>query len=984
MLSIKYIESSKAATSYFQKDDYYAGKDGSAEAGGAWYGQGAERLGLTGVVEPGQFQELLDGKLPSGEQLGTIREKGGEKEHKHGWDMTFSAPKSASILGLVGDDERLLRAHDESVREAIDWMEGNLAGYRKRGWLSSVDHHNSGNVTAALFQHATSRDKDPQLHTHVVVMNMTHDEDGKWRSLNSKKLYDFKMAMGNIYRAAYAERIQELGYSIERIAPDGRFEISAVPEEVRSDMSRRSNTIREAMAERGLEGDKSAERVALMTRPTKQVSPIGELQLEWRERNAKLGFDSEQAVATALHAGDRRPLGPYKADQAVQNAIDRLKDKEAVFEHSKLLQWSLAAAMGRGGIREVEAAVAKAKTDRNIEQTVLHDARAWTTPEARAVERKVVDTWRDSRGAVTPAMTEKAARAALEAADREAQTSGGKKLNDGQNGGAMAILRQSDRFVGIEGRAGVGKTTMLGRVRPLLEAQGYTVLGMASNANAARNLQEEAKIPSTTLDQRLRLANKALIEITRNTAQAGTVLREHEKQVWVIDEASQVGAKKMARLMYLADRLGARVVMIGDTRQLAAIEAGKPFGLLFKEGMHRTVIDENLRQRKAEHKKAVALASEGKVKEALATLAGSTYEIDTREARLSRIVADWAKLGDARDKTSVLTARNAERIELNERMRDVLRREGQLQGEIPMVALSKVFQERVDKADALTYKAGDIVQFGRGAKALGIAAGGTFSVVAIDKQHNKLTLEQLDGEDKGRKVSWNPRQIAGTANNGVVAYRERVTSLAPGETIQWGKNERTLQLSDGSSLINGRTLSVAAIGEGSLTLRSETGATIRFDPREFRGQHWDHARAKTIYKSQGQTDEHTLVNGEAHQTELFNQKALVVSLSRHRESITLYVDNREGFENNVKKHLGEKTSVQESKDESRFQAMRASLDSMYASYTGPRSRIVAGGGGGARAPDLLPAGSPASQETPTKTPASKDELTRDSLNDLSR
>ena len=935
MLSIKNIESSKVAASYFQKDDYYAGKEGTPEATGVWFGKGAETLGLTGAVDPEAFKAMLDGELPSGEQLGTIREKGGEKEHKPGWDLTFSAPKSVSVMALVGGDERLIQAHDEAVRETLSWLEDNIAGHRKRGWLG-INHEQGDNITAALFQHATSREKDAQLHTHAVVMNANQDENGKWRSLDSKPFYDHKMAAGNIYRAFLAVKAQEAGYDIERTGVDGRWELTAVPHAVIDDQSTRRKSIEAAMAERGLEGPEAAARAALMTRPSKESSNMEVLVGQWNERAENLGFDPQKVIAATKSRGPAA-AAERSLDSAVNNAIDRLKDKEAVFSNAQLLQWSLAGAIGKGTVKDVEAAIGKASNDRDIHATTLAANKAWTTPGARQKEQKVIDTWADSRHAVSAPLGRSAAEKALSNADVSAIAENSKQfaLNDGQRAGAMAILTQTDRFIGIEGRPGVGKTTMLGRVRPVLESQGYTVIGMAGNANAARTLQEDAGIKSYTLAKHLQAANKAVVEADSNPVKRAQILAAGKKQVWIVDESSQLGSRDVSRMMHLADRLGARVVMIGDTRQLAAIDAGQPFGQLFKAGMQRTEIDQNLRQRNQVHKDAVAQASAGDVRAAMKTLSTDTVEIENREQRLQAIVKRWSRMGAERGKTTILTARNAERIVLNEAMRDVLRKEGQLKGEVPMTALTKVYAERMDKIDTLTYKKGDVVQFGRGVKNLDIGRGEYFRVTGIDQANNSLTLTRTAAGRETETVSWNPRAVAATARNGVTLYRERATSLAPGEKIQWGLNSPDLKLSDKTPLVNGQMYTVDKVDRDSLKLVSSSGATVTVKHTALAGQHWDHALATTVYKSQGRTEDHVLVNAEANQTELFNQKAFVVAISRMRDSIKLYTDDTKRFTDNVEKKLGDKTTVADAQNESRMEMLRGKMQEIYDSWRKP-------------------------------------------------
>lgn len=176
--SISALTNSAQAASYYEADDYYA-EGGLAPS--EWYGEGAKELGLDGNVDRDQFRTLLDGNV-DGTQLG--RKNGDEIEHRPGWDITMSAPKSVSIMAEVAGDRRLITAHEKAVKVALDMVESQLSATRIRQ-DGAVNREKTDNLIIASFQHGTSRAQDPQIHTHNVILNATRDDKGNWRSLGS-------------------------------------------------------------------------------------------------------------------------------------------------------------------------------------------------------------------------------------------------------------------------------------------------------------------------------------------------------------------------------------------------------------------------------------------------------------------------------------------------------------------------------------------------------------------------------------------------------------------------------------------------------------------------------------------------------------------------------------------------------------------------------------------------------------------------------
>ena len=228
--SIGAIASASQGVSYYEQDGYYANDDPAHKEASAWNGKGAESLGLSGPVDADQFKEILEGQIPdgSGRRLGR-KAKDGSLNHRPGRDVTFSAPKSVSLAALIGGDRRVVDAHDRAVERTLAWMEKNVLETRLSDPATGGMVRAGGQkMVAATFRHDTSRNLDPQLHTHAVIANMLQGEGGKWRTMANESLYRAQKLIGTVYRNELARGLGKLGYGIEKTHADGRFEIAGV------------------------------------------------------------------------------------------------------------------------------------------------------------------------------------------------------------------------------------------------------------------------------------------------------------------------------------------------------------------------------------------------------------------------------------------------------------------------------------------------------------------------------------------------------------------------------------------------------------------------------------------------------------------------------------------------------------------------------------------------------------------------------------
>ncbi len=470
MMSIKKVESSKRAASYFDKDDYYT-RDSSPSA---WLGTGAAKIDLSGEVSKDKFERILEGWITDEQRLGNNGRRtdpSGAWEHTPGWDMTFSAPKSVSILAEVIGDERIIAAHDEAVAAAIAYTEGKYAVTRaKEG--SRVAYVNTGNLTVAAFRHDVSRELEPQLHTHAVVANATM-HDGKWMSLHSRPLYAGKMDIGLYYRQELALRLAALGYEIERSA-GGMFEIAGVSEHAKAVFSTRSAQIEEYLGGIGLTRETATSEqisaAAIYTRSRKRAFDRDTLTNQWREdltRPEALKLEALEAAAR-----QRAVLEPIQAEakldsarKAVGRAVEILQERRSAFAYDDLVETGSMLAVGTADRAAIVGAVHDMVGTDLLPREVVQPDRitrqdasmpGYNTEKTRSTEDRMLRLLTLNSGNTTQIAKRGVTRDAINFAAKAARANG-HDWNKSQRDATELLLTSRDRFVGVQGYAGGGQ-----------------------------------------------------------------------------------------------------------------------------------------------------------------------------------------------------------------------------------------------------------------------------------------------------------------------------------------------------------------------------------------------------------------------------------------------------------------------------------------------------------------------------------------------
>ena len=881
--SVSALTSSGQAASYYESAGEYYAEGGQSPS--EWQGKGAEELGLSGDVDRDQFRDLLDGKVAD-QQLGTTRD--GKLEHRPGWDVTLSAPKSVSIMAEVAGDRRLIAAHGAAVKTALAHVEGHMAATRVRDG-GAVNRESTGNLVVASFQHGTSRAQDPQLHTHNVILNATKGEDGTWRSLEPRAIYQLQKQIGAIYRQELALKVRELGYEIE-VGKGSMFEIKGVSAEVLSAFSTRSAEIEAALGERGTSRDdaSAAEKqvAALDTRQGKVSADPVALVADWRDTATAAGFGPEARLAMVREAegvaasNDHRTTielqGDSAASRAVAHAADKLGERQSVFSTAALHEEAGRVGLGKVSYTQISEAIAVAtKQGELIDRTHIDRRGAefagFTTRANVETETKMLRIEAEGRGALSPIATPLAAAKAVASASAQAERAGF-GWNADQRTATEQLLTNRNRITALQGYAGTAKTTtVLATLAREAEARGVPVVALAPTASAAMVLGEALGTRSDTVARHLLSPERP---------------NQGQPAAWIVDEASLLSARDTARLFDLAEKQNARVILVGDVKQLGSVEAGAAFAQLQGTGMETAKLGEIVRQTNTPAKETVLASIEGDARKALAALdrgGGRIVENADRAERFAAIAEQFAKLDKAsRARTLVIEPSREGRDALTIDIRAELTKSGALTGPgVTLQSLANKGLTRAEARDPLSYDKGDVVRFTRDYADKGVVRGEAYRVDGIDPAKAAIALKSEDG----REVDWRLRQW-GTGNS--QAFSPQPLELKTGDNIRFTRNDRD------AGRINGARGEVTAIDEQARTaiVRNPRGQTQTLNLDAARDQHIAHAYVDTAFAAQGRTADHVMINADSKATNLVDQKSFYVAISRAKESVAIFTNDR--------------------------------------------------------------------------------------------
>lgn len=875
---------------YYQDavDDYYA-KTMDATC---WQGQGAELLGLEDTVAAERFRELLAGNIDEQIQIGrgSIRS---DSKIRLGIDLTFSAPKSVSLQALVYGDIEIIKAHEKAVARAIEMAETRAQARKKIQGKSMIE--TTGNLVVAKFRHETSRAQDPQLHTHAIVLNMTKRQDGQWRALKNDGIIQSTRFLGAVYNSELAAELQKLGFEL-KFGRDGNFELAHISREQIEAFSHRSQEVEAWLMEKGLDRatatSQQKQQAALLSRQKKIALDRETLHQSWQQQAKALGISFKKIQFQQQNTPSNQFIPAEEAaTQSLHYAIEHLIERQSIIFERELMDIALQHAVGRAKwadldkeitrkiengelIQEaplyrssdemdsatpepltrtqwvehlVETGIPISQAKKEIQTAILQGMLMqtevrYTTPEALKREETILQLEREGRNRLRPILPNEKAHALLQHSD----------LNQGQKRAASLILSTNNQVVGVQGYAGTGKSHMLDKTKQLIEAQGFKVRALAPYGNQVKTLQE-LNVKANTLASFIRGKEKDI----------------DAKTVLVIDEAGVVPTRLMEKVLRLAEKAGSRLVLLGDTAQTKAIEAGRPFDQLQAAGMQTALMDEIQRQKDFELKKAVELAARGHSAQALKHV-HDVYEIKDNQARQNAIAKEYVQLSsEDRSRTIIVTGTNEARREINKQVRIGLKLEG---NGVTYNTLNRRDTTQAERMCAKHYRIGDIIQPERNYPRTGLIRGMLYKVEDCSNG-NRLMVRSIENQ---QTIEFNPM-----THRKLSVYEHDSKELSIGDVVRVTRNDKDLDIA------NGDRFKIAAISPAQISITNDQ-RTVNLDSKK--PLHLDYAYATTVHSSQGLTADRVLIDAHA-QRRTTAKDVFYVALSRARFEARVYTND---------------------------------------------------------------------------------------------
>ena len=881
-------------TDYLSHADYVS-MDGQTI--GIWQGELAKHLGLEGKINLDDLKQLEEGNYPNGERaIPQMKPKtrivnGKEVEDKavKAHDFTFSAPKSISIASLVNGDNRLIEAHEKAVELALREME-TLSGWRAN---NEERFENTEKLAIAKYTHDTSRALDPQLHTHCAVLNMTLSKAGKMRALEADGMCRNLQYVSSIYNNALARNVMNLGYSIELSKNEKGhqigFELAGSTKEERDLYSKRSEQVKERIAELKEEyGDNlSQEQIrnaVTECRDYKKYSSPEENQANWKAEREQARIHSGVGYREGVK-GQNLSQDIQDISTLVDECSESLNERSATFKSNDLANKIIFENLGHWDLGAIKASKENTHHLEHLKRdkygTIIVTRKDYYELEKRSIrhlneQKGIHNKFSRGRSSTLSKNIKGDARKAIE-----------------------GVMKSKDGMIFIQGTAGAGKTYMLQHLKPELEKSGWNIMGLAPSGKATIEM-DDVGIKSQTV-HRLLADPREQAKINQDT-------------VLVIDEASFSSQRLGSELEKLQHEKGCRILFVGDTKQLKAVDAGEYVRNMKTIGNMKTFGMEKTRRfdiSKSPDYKHLSDDEKEKINEV------NREAVDVFRDNPDQGFDKFEKLGVFHESKDLLQDATKEAIAL---LKQAEKNDKQgfdkgtavgivadTRAEVKALneAIRKEFIKPSTEIKKTVYERDSSMTKAEMRKGKGIEKGDTLlsdrgeKLEVIKSEKGKFTVQN----DKGKVFEK-------TGFEGYEKVKESALPVAVGDVVQITKNYNSQKSAEKAGISkpikNGQSGRVTGIDkEGNLKVKVD-GKTVKIG-KDFKNL--EHGLARTAHKSQGATFKKVV----AITKDPASQKSEFVKFSRHKESLKVFLPNKKEVKDKLLKRSGIEKSALEHK-----------------------------------------------------------------------
>ena len=710
--------------------------------------------------------------------------------------------------------------------------------------------------------HDLSREADPQLHVHCVVMNMTQRSDGHWRSLASQmgdysthvnrevngfieRVRHHERYFGEVFQAELAYELKQLGYSLRKTKNGGLFEIEGISQKSIEAYSRRSKQIEEYMQEFGFSGAKAAAVATLKTRPSKGNIDRDTVNELWKMIGNQCKID---AFAEAKACVDR---SKHPENHTPENSSHHLQSAQiAVIESMKLLSQTQMAikeihlvnkalqvdSSGNINISSVMQSISDLKEQGDlIVLETKNDEAIFTTKELIEQERSIIYAahQKHERG-----------KAFVDLQKINVYLSEQPELNREQKQAIRTLLGSSYQIGILEGSAHTGKTHLLKPLMELAKHDGYHTIMLTPNRAENIDLKSQLQKAPTTLREWIKnLFNSnqyatvtQFVKSPERFLNTGIASLWNKKTAIFVDSANLLASTQLLELTRLTEKTGARLIITGDKKSLLPWQTGTPFSQMIEQGAVCATLTQAQQQRSSEINAALADTLEKNIAAAFEKVGHRVFSVANKEQRLEVMAAHYGALtSEEREKTFVLMPSKAQCEEINTQIRSRLKQNGVLakEGLNTTVLLPKSMGEAEYRL-AASYEKGQWVRFNESYASLKVQKCDYLKIVSVQAKQSTVHLEN----SRGKIIVWDPRKVGGSSGK-VEVFEEKQREIVVGEILTWKRNHPTYEFH------NGERLKVEGIKGNKLTLLRDNQKKITIHLNELTTRHFDYGYSAT-------------------------------------------------------------------------------------------------------------------------------------------